>query len=111
MLKNKKSRPGRPRIQRCVRRKPGVKYFKPQGPKVRPLPEVRLTIEECEALCFADRQGLYQAQAARRMGVSRQTFGNIIESARKKTAEAILCGRPLRISGGDYRVAKMQEHK
>ena len=34
------------------------------------------------------------------MGVSRQTFGRIIESARRKTADALLNGKKLRIDGG-----------
>jgi predicted DNA-binding protein (UPF0251 family) len=70
------------------------------------LEEIVLTVDECEALCFADRQGLYQADAAKKMKISRQTFGNIVESARKKVAEAILCGKALRIGGGTYKVTK-----
>ncbi len=86
-----------------------MRYFKPQGVSLIALHEIFLTVDECEALCFADRQGMYQAQAAKRMGISRQTFGNIIESARKKTAEAILCGKALRIGGGTYTVNKFRK--
>jgi len=35
------------------------------------------------------------------MGVSRPTFGNIIKSARKKIAEAMITGKALVIEGGD----------
>jgi predicted DNA-binding protein (UPF0251 family) len=86
-----------------------VRYFKPQGVPLVALAEIFLSVDECEALCFADRQGMYQEQAAKRMGISRQTFGNIIESARKKTAEAILCGKALRIGGGTYTVSKFRK--
>jgi len=72
------------------------------------LQEVILTVDECEALCFADRQGMYQADAAKKMKISRQTFGNIIESARKKVSEAILCGKALRIGGGAYTLSKIK---
>lgn len=74
------------------------------------LKEVVLTVDECEALCFADRQGMYQADAAKKMKVSRQTFGNIIESARKKVADAILCGKAISIGGGTYTISKIK-HK
>jgi predicted DNA-binding protein (UPF0251 family) len=106
MLKNKKTHPGRPRKCRCVRQEPKVRYFKPQGVPLVALQEITLTVDECEALCFADRQGLYQEEAAKKMKVSRSTFGNIIESARKKVAEAVLCGKALRISGGTYKVSR-----
>jgi len=88
-----------------------VRFFKPQGVPLIALEEIVLTVDECEALCFADRQGMYQARAAKKMRISRQTFGNIIESARKKTAEAILGGKALRIGGGTYRVWKTQNKK
>lgn len=111
MLKNKNLHPGRPRKCRCVRQEPRVRFFKPQGAPWVSLPEITLTVDECEALCFADRQGLYQEEAAKKMKVSRSTFGNIIESARKKVAEAILCGRALRIAGGTYRVSSRKNSK
>ncbi|MFH1875257.1 MAG: DUF134 domain-containing protein [Candidatus Omnitrophota bacterium] len=106
MLKNKSIRRGRPQKCRCVRREPTVRYFKPQGIPLQGLTEITLTIDECEALCFADRQGMYHVNAAKKMKISRQTFGNIIESARRKVAEAVLCGKALRIGGGTYKVSK-----
>ncbi len=108
MLKNIKKARGRPKKCRCVRKEPQVRYFRPQGVPVGSLKEIVLSIDECEALCFADRQGMYQAQAAKKMKISRQTFGNIIESARKKISEAILCGKALRIAGGAYALARKQ---
>ena len=94
-----------------MRKEPKVRYFIPQGVSDIALEEVILNIDECEAMCFADRQGLYQADAAKKMRVSRQTFGNIIESARKKVAEAILCGKAIRIAGGTYAVSKEKKGK
>jgi predicted DNA-binding protein (UPF0251 family)/predicted Fe-Mo cluster-binding NifX family protein len=64
-------------------------------------PEVSLGLDEAEALRLADLEGLYQEAAARSMGVSRQTFGRIIESARRKVADAVLNGKALRIEGGE----------
>jgi len=59
-----------------------------------------MTLDELEALRLADLEGLYQEEAAERMGVSRATFGRIVEAARRKTAQALVGGRALRIEGG-----------
>ena len=61
---------------------------------------VRLTLDEYEALRLADHLHLYQDEAARRMSVSRQTFGSIITNARSKTADALVLGKTLRIDQG-----------
>jgi len=73
-------------------------YFKPQGIPMRDLDEVALELDEIEAIRLADLEELYQADAAARMGVSRQTFGNIIARAHKKVATALLNGKALRIA-------------
>ncbi len=67
--------------------------------------EVVLPVDELEAVRLADLEGLYHEQAARRMGVSRQTFGNIVARAREKIADAIVNARPLVIAGGAVRLA------
>jgi predicted DNA-binding protein (UPF0251 family) len=81
-------------------------YFKPRGVALSELEEVILTFDELEAIRLADLDGLYQEEAAQKMSISRQTFGNIVESARKKTADAIFNGKALKIEGG---VVKMTE--
>lgn len=73
-------------------------YFKPQGIPMRDLDEVALELDEIEAIRLADLEELYQVDAAARMGVSRQTFGNIIARAHKKVATALLHGKALRIA-------------
>ena len=78
--------------------------FKPNGIPMSELEEVLLSLDELEALRLSDAEGLYQEAAARAMGISRQTFGRIIESARHKTANAILNGKALRITGGNVRL-------
>ena len=62
------------------------------------LEEVALELDEVEALRLADLEELYQADAALRMGVSRQTFANIVGRARKKVADALIHGKALRIA-------------
>jgi len=90
----------RPKICRRVGFLPGVRYFKPQGVPLAGLEVKVLTLDEVEAVRLADLEGLYQEQAAQRMGVSRQTFGNIVEQARRKIADCIVNGKALRIETG-----------
>jgi len=91
------SRPCRCRRIRC---KPDTNYFKPRGIPVDMLEEVNLTLDELEAVRLADWEGLYQEDAAKKMDVSRQTFGNIIASAHKKIADVLLHAKALKIEGG-----------
>ncbi len=58
---------------------------------------IALEPDEVEALRLADLEGLYQEQAARMMGISRQTFGRILERTHKKVADALLNGKALKI--------------
>jgi predicted DNA-binding protein (UPF0251 family)/predicted Fe-Mo cluster-binding NifX family protein len=81
-----------------------ARLMKPAGVPARELEEVRLGFDEAEAIRLADLEGLYQEAAARSMGVSRQTFGRIVEAARRKIADAVLNGKALRIEGGEVRI-------
>jgi predicted DNA-binding protein (UPF0251 family) len=58
---------------------PRAAYFKLAGIPVFALEQVNLTIDEFKAIRLADLEGLYQEEAAKRMNISRQTFGNIID--------------------------------
>ena len=78
---------------------PGAYYFKPRAIPLSTLEEISLTIDEFEAIRLADLEGLYQEDAAKKMDVSRQTFGNIIAAAHKKIADAIVNGKALKIVG------------
>ena len=79
---------------------PGTDYFKPRGIPLSDLQEIGLTIDEFEAIRLADLEGFYQENAAKKMAISRQTFGNIIAAAHKKIADAIVNGKALKIEGG-----------
>lgn len=95
----------RPFKCRFVSHEPKAAYFKPRGIPMTELAEVALGIDELEALRLADLEGLYQEEAAGRMQVSRQTFGNIIHSAHAKVAEALIRGKALKVEGGVVRMA------
>jgi predicted DNA-binding protein (UPF0251 family) len=68
------------------------------------LDEVVLTLDEFEAVRWADWEGLYHAEAAQKLNVSRQTLGNILESARRKIADALIHAKALKIEGGVVQV-------
>lgn len=94
-----------PRPCRCrrIRCKPDTNYFKPRGIPLDKLEEVNLGLDELEAIRLADFSGLYQEDAAKKMDISRQTFGNIINTAHKKIADVLLNAKALKIDGGQVR--------
>jgi len=87
---------------------PRVTYFKPSGVPLASLQEVRLSIEEAEAIRLRDIEGLGQDDCAQKMSVSRTTFARILLSARQKMADALLNGKAIRIEGGNYEMAVRQ---
>jgi len=90
----------RPCKCRRVSGQPRSFLFKPCGVPFRELQQTCLTLDELEAVRLADLEELYQEEAASRMGVSRQTFGNIIRSAHSKIADALVNAKSLKIGGG-----------
>jgi predicted DNA-binding protein (UPF0251 family) len=98
----------RPPLCRRIAQQPDATYFKPPGIPLHELEEVVLTVDELEALRLADKEGMYQDQAAERMEISRPTFGRIVETARRKVAEALVEGKALRIEGGNFVMADMR---
>jgi len=84
---------------------PDVTYFKPAGIPLRTLEEVRLSVEEAEAIRLKDLEGFEQEQGAERMNISRPTFQRVLASARQKIADALLNGKAIRIEGGSFEMA------
>ena len=101
----------RPCKHRRVCGNPRADYFKPRGIPVSDLDEVVLTIDEFEAVRLADLEELYQEKAALNMNISRQTFGNIVVSAHKKIADAIINGKALKIEGGTVKLKGRCKHR
>jgi len=87
----------RPKKSRCIKCKPDATYFKPRAIPMTELEEVTVSMDEIEALRLADYEGLYHEDAAVKMKISRQTFGRILNEARKKVAECLIKGKALRI--------------
>jgi len=95
----------RPPKSRRVGFLPHVTYFKPAAVPMRYLKEVRLSVDELEALRLKDVESLQQEEAAGRMGIAQSTYQRILTTARRKLTEAIVKGRALRIEGGTFRIA------
>lgn len=90
----------RPFCRRRIGWQPGIVRFVPEGAGPGSTEPITLNLDELEAIRLADLDGLYQEQAAEKMGVSRPTFARILESGRRKVAEALVHGRGLLIGGG-----------
>jgi predicted DNA-binding protein (UPF0251 family) len=94
----------RPRLCRRVKFEPETTYFKPAGIPLRKLEEVVLTVDEFEAIRLKDLEGLEQEEAAKKMNISQPTFFRLLDSARKKIADAIVNGKAIKIEGGSYKL-------
>ena len=96
----------KPKKERTVLHPPAVIFFKPQGIPLVRLEKVVLNVDEYEALRLVDYEGLNQAEAAKKLGISRPTCARIVEDAHKKVAEAITLGKAIRIEGGAFALLK-----
>ncbi len=90
----------RPKTCRRVHGEPNRTVFKPAGTPASGLEAVTLAMDEFEAVRLADLEQLYHEDAAKKMNVSRQTFGRILENARRKIARVLVEGLALKIEGG-----------
>jgi predicted DNA-binding protein (UPF0251 family) len=92
----------RPKLFRTIQSTPAIDGFNPSGAEQ--MGEVVLSLEEFEAVRLVDFEGLDQSQAADQMGVSRQSFGRVLRSARFIISKALIKGFQLKVTGGCYRV-------
>ena len=93
----------RPPKPRWINFEPPNVFFMPLPAPLPSADLVVLTVDELEALRLADLGGLGQEEAARRMNISRPTFGRIVEQARRKVADALVHGKGIGIKGGVVR--------
>ena len=81
---------------------PPASYFKPAGVLLAALEEIRVSVEEAEALRLKDLEELEQEECAGKMNVSRSTFAGELNAARQKVANALVNGKAIRIEGGNF---------
>lgn len=98
----------RPRKCRKVCQMPQIREFRPVG-ETAGGNTVVLTVDEYEAIRLIDRQGFSQEECSIYMQVARTTVQLIYNSARKKLADALVDGLPLRIEGGHYQLCAGDE--
>jgi len=94
--RHRRGRIGRFPKQITIEKVPTIDNFipSPQGN----LEPICIEPAELEAFRLVDLEGLSQEEAGKKMGVSRGTVWRLIQSARKKTAQALTEGRQIRIS-------------
>ena len=71
--------------------------FKPCGVERSSLERVVIYEDEMEAIRLADLESMYQQECSDKMGISRTTFSRLVESARKKIADALLNQKAIRV--------------
>lgn len=92
----------RPIKPRKISLNPKCTFFVPKGKGMGDIEIITIKLEELEAVFLKDLQKKDQAESAREMEVSRQTFQLIIDDARSKIADALVNGKALAIEGGNY---------
>lgn len=98
--------PRRPRC-RCISQYPDHWSFSPD--EVSSDEIVTMSLDEFETIRQIDKEGMTQEECSVRMGVARTTVTAIYNSARKKLADALIDGRRLQISGGEYRLKELSD--
>lgn len=93
----------RPKKCRRVCKLPQTRLFFPADDKHR-AQAVVLTVDEYEAIRLIDKEGFSQERCGELMQVARTTVQQIYANARKKLADVLVDGLPLRIEGGDYQL-------
>ena len=88
---------GRKRVNRNIDADFSEVCFKPCGIRRIGLDRVEIYEDEMEALRLADLESMYQQESSEKMGISRTTFSRLVESARKKIADALINKKAIRV--------------
>lgn len=83
--------------------------FAPVATNYLPVDAVLMTVEEYESIRLIDYEGFTQEECAGYMKISRTTVQLIYNKARKKLSIALVEGKTLRISGGEYKLCDGNE--
>lgn len=92
----------RPQKKRVIYSYPDYWSFAPDTDIV--TDTVTMSLDEFETIRLIDYCSITQEQCAKKMNVARTTVTAIYESARKKLAQALVEGKRILISGGEYMI-------
>ncbi len=98
----------RPHKRRFVRAEPNVRHYAPRGIPIGTIAEVRLNVDEYEAVRIKHYEGASQIEAAHQLRISQPTLHRILKSALAKVADALVNGKALRIEGGPFELPTMR---
>ena len=99
----------RPKKCRKVCHLPHEKEFIPaNGCNGRPF--IVMTVDEYETIRLIDKEGFSQEECGDYFFFNDTAATEIYTNARKKLAETLVEGLPLRIEGGDYQLCDGKEH-
>ncbi len=99
----------RPKKWRKVCCMPSSTEFAPVGADFCPDEAVVMTVDEYESIRLIDHEGFTQEECAGYMKIARTTVQQIYNDARKKLSVSLVEGKPLLISGGEYRLCDGSE--
>ena len=71
---------------------------------------VQMEVEDYECIRLMDYLGMTQEECAEQMGVARTTVQAIYMRARRRLAGALVEGRPLEITGGNFELCPRADH-
>lgn len=92
----------RPRKCRRVCCMPSSDSFGPLNATHNEHVPIYMTVDEYETIRLIDLEGYTQQECSHQMNIARTTVQSIYDTARKKLADALVNGKRLIISGGNY---------
>jgi predicted DNA-binding protein (UPF0251 family)/predicted Fe-Mo cluster-binding NifX family protein len=99
----------RPAKWRCLECLPGTKLFGPVGIPARQLEKLRIAFDELEALRLLHLEGVTQAEAGSRLGVSASTVSRMADRAHRVITEALVTDKAVCVEGGPVTVVRVSE--
>lgn len=99
----------RPRKCRKVCCLPRNMAFYPANTESKGSDVIIMSVDEYESVRLIDHEGFSQEECGEYMNIARTTVQLVYNSARKKLADALVNGRPLKIEGGDYSLCDGKE--
>lgn len=83
---------------------PTINTFGPFIDDINTAEAIQMTVVEFETIRLIDYEGLSQEECGEIMDVARSTIQRIYNNARKKIADSMVNGKPLKIQGGNYKL-------